>query len=75
MKFTEFYHGQSIQIETQQKPDGTWTASAQLPAQPGAEAATLSQPSVGQTEDQAKQAALSAAAGALDQRRIHIGKP
>jgi hypothetical protein len=75
MKFTEFYHGQSIEIETQQKSDGTWTASAQLPAQSGADAATLSQPAFGQTEDEAKLAALSAAAGALDQRRIHTGKP
>ncbi len=75
MKSTEFYHGQLIQIETQPNADGTWTAHAQLSAESGAEAETLTQSSTGQTEELAKQAVLSRAAGELDARRIHIGKP
>ena len=75
MKYEEMYHGQRIVVTTVQQAEGDWTSQAEVlesglrvPSLPGSENRFKS-------EEEAKQAALSAAAEAIDRTRISRGKP
>ena len=75
MEYEEAYHGQRIIITTLQQPEGDWTARAELldagRRVPVASGLDNRYPS----EAEARQAALSLAAGAIDRSRISKGKP
>lgn len=75
MEYEKTYKGQRIVITTLQLDNGEWTAQASLldsgrrtPIASGIEQRYRS-------EEEAKHAALSVAAGAIDRARISIGKP
>lgn len=75
MEYEESYHGQRILISTLQAAGGGWTAQAALlesgRRKPVPEGADQRFPS----EAEARQAALSVAAAAIDRARMSIGKP
>ena len=76
MEYEETYKGQRIVITTSQLGGGEWTAQASLLDSGGGKTPIVS--SLEQrylSEDEAKQAALSVAAGAIDRTRISRGKP
>jgi len=75
MEHEEAYHGQRIIVTTQQHAEGDWTSKAELlesgrrvPVEAGSNNRYSS-------EEEARQAALSSAAGAIDRARISKGKP
>jgi hypothetical protein len=75
MEYEETYYGRRIIVTTEQQPSGEWTSKAELldaggrtPVAGGSDARYLS-------EEIARSAALSAAAGAIDATRIRKGKP
>jgi hypothetical protein len=75
MEYEETYHGQRIIVTTVQQAEGDWTSQAEVmesgrraPVARGAENRYKS-------EEEARQAALSAAAEAIDRARISKGKP
>ena len=76
MEYKETYHGQCIIITTLQHADSDWTSKAELLLDTGTR-----MPIAGgsdnryQSEEEARQAALSVAAGAIDRARISRGKP
>ena len=75
MEYEETYQGQRIIVTTLQQPEGDWTSRAELldsgrriPVAGGSDKRY-------QSEEEARQAALSMAAGAIDRARISRGKP
>ncbi len=75
MEYEETYHGQRIIITTWRNNAGAWKSKADLldsgsriPLWPGSDNVYL-------TDEEARLAALSAAAGAIDRTRISKGKP
>jgi hypothetical protein len=75
MEYEETYHGQRFMVTTLQQPEGTWESKAEL-LESGKRIL------LGQTlddrylsEEEARRAALSVAAGAIDRTRISKGKP
>jgi len=76
MEYQETYHGQPIIVTTEKQRVGTWKSKAELldsergriPVEDGLD-------EVYPSEDEARRAALSYAAGAIDQTRISKGKP
>lgn len=75
MEYEETYKGQRIVITTSQLGEGEWTARASLLDSGGRTPIASSTERGYRSEDEAKQAALSAAAGAIDRARISKGKP
>jgi hypothetical protein len=75
MEYEETYKGQRIVITTSQLGEGEWTAQAILLDSGGRTPIPSSIEQRYRSEYEAKQAALSAAAGAIDRARISIGKP
>jgi hypothetical protein len=73
MEYEETYHGQRIIVTTQQR-EGAWTSKAEL----FDAGHRISLPSISEdlysSEQEARRAALSAAAGAIDRTRISRGK-
>jgi len=75
MKYEETYHGQRIIVITFQQPEGDWKAKAEL-LDSGKRIALEKTPEDRySSEQEAKRAALSVAAGAIDQTRTSKGKP
>ena len=75
MEYEETYQGQRIIVTTLQQSEGDWTSRAELldsgrriPVAGGSDNRY-------QSEEEARQAALSMAAGAIDRARISTGKP
>lgn len=78
MKYEETYHGNRIVITTTQLSDGSWRGHAEVQAADFEPQPIPLQEDALQgyrTEEDARQAALSEAAGAIDRTRIHRGKP
>jgi hypothetical protein len=74
MEYEESYHGERIIITTEKNAAGAWTAKAeQLDAQE--QRVLLAEREAHPSEEEAKRAALSAAAEAIDRTRISRGKP
>jgi hypothetical protein len=75
MEYQETYHGQKFVITTLQLSTGEWESKAELldseRRSPLGESSGKRYPS----EEEARSAALSTAAGAIDQSRISRGKP
>jgi hypothetical protein len=75
MEYEETYHGQRIRVTTLQQPEGTWKAKAEL-LESGKRILLGKTPDDGYvSEEEARRAALSVAAGAIDWTRISKGKP
>ncbi|MEA2878284.1 MAG: hypothetical protein QOF14_3480 [Hyphomicrobiales bacterium] len=72
MAHEETYKGQKIRIRTKQAADGTWQASAELPDQVDQ---SITAPGAFSSEQEARSAAMSAAAEHVDRSRARIGKP
>jgi hypothetical protein len=76
MEYEETYYGQRIIVTTMQHAEGDWTGKAALLDSSGRRV-----PVAGaadnryESEEEAKRAALSAAAGAIDRARMSKGKP
>ena len=75
MEYEESYQGRKIIVITEPGPAGAWTSRAELledgsrlPLVPGSQQAHPS-------EEEARRAALSAAAAAIDRARASQGKP
>lgn len=75
MEYQETYHGQQIIVTTLQQAAGDWKSKAELldagrriPVGGGSDDRHPS-------EEEARRAALSVAAGAIDRSRISRGKP
>ncbi len=75
MEYEETYHGQRIIVTTLQQPEGDWKSKAEL-------LDSGKRVPIGETsddryssEEEAKRAALSIAAAAIDRTRISKGKP
>ena len=76
MEYEESYHGERIIVTTRKKEAGAWTAKAErldsqqhrVPLEGAPEEAHPS-------EEEARRAALSGAAAAIDRTRISRGKP
>ena len=75
VEYEEAYHGQFIIVRTLQHVDGDWTGQAELVVsgqrKPIADGSHKRYPS----EEEAREAALSMAVGAIDRARISRGKP
>ena len=75
MEYEEIYHGQRIIVTTLQQPEGDWKSKAELLDSgkriPLGKTPDDRYPS----EEEAKRAALSVAAGFIDRTRISKGKP
>jgi hypothetical protein len=75
MEYQENYHGQPIIVTTVEQAPGSWKSKSELldsehrriPVEDGAD-------EVYSSEEEAKRAALSYAAGAIDRARIYKGK-
>jgi hypothetical protein len=75
MEHQESYHGQPIVVTTTQAATGGWTAVAQLVEGGQRRMLDAGSAQVYASEDQARRAALSAAAGVIDRARSSRGKP
>lgn len=75
MEYEETYRGQRIVITTLQHAEGDWTSKAELLDSGGRVPVAGGSGNRYQSEEEARQAALSLAAGALDRARISRGKP
>jgi hypothetical protein len=75
MEYEESYQGRRVIVTTEQEPAGAWTSRAELldagrraPLSGGSE-------NVYASEEEARRAAFSAAAAAIDRARASQGKP
>lgn len=75
MEYEETYHGRTIIVTTVEQASGEWTSKAEfldsgarVPIEGGPDDCYAS-------EEEARRAALSFAAGAIDRTRISKGKP
>ncbi len=75
MEYEETYHGQRIIITTSQHSAGGWHSKADLLDSGNRISLWRGSDDVYQTEEEARIAALSAAAGAMDRTRVSKGKP
>jgi len=75
MEHEETYHGQRVIITTLQQPDGDWTSRAELLDSGRRTPVAGASDNRYHSEEEAKQAALSMAAAAIDRTRISRGKP
>ncbi|HUJ09802.1 MAG TPA: hypothetical protein VL171_07225 [Verrucomicrobiae bacterium] len=75
MEHEETYHGQRIIVTTLQGVEGEWTAQAVLLDSGRKLPVAGSSDRRYRSEEEARQAALSMAAGAIDRTRILKGKP
>jgi hypothetical protein len=75
MQYEESYCGQRIFVTTEREEDGAWTSWAELLDDEGRVASTAEVGREYASEDDARRAALSAAAGVIDRARTSRGKP
>ncbi len=74
MEYGEGYHGERIIITTKEASAGAWTAKAER-LEPQNRTLLAKTEVTHPSEDEARRAALSAAAAAIDRTRISRGKP
>jgi hypothetical protein len=74
MEYEESYYGHRIVVTTSKTVSDAWTASAALPDD-GDDIALVGGEETYRSEDEARDAALSAAAQAIDRARSSQGKP
>jgi hypothetical protein len=74
MEYEETYYGQRIIVTTTQQPEGDWKSKAEL-LDSGKKIPLGNLDDRYPSEEEAKRAALSFAAGAVDRTRIRKGKP
>lgn len=75
MKHEETYHGQRIIVTTLKHSEGYWTSQAEVFDSEQKNPVPMVSDQRFQSEEEARQSALSAAAGAIDGTRIFKGKP
>ncbi len=75
MEYEETYHGQRIIVTTLQQPEGDWKSKAELLDFGNRVLFEKTSDERYPSEEEAKRAALSIAAGAIDRTRISKGKP
>ena len=75
MQHEEFYHGERITVSTQKRTPGAWTAIAEFAI--GGRIVRLAGGPEQEypTEEEARRAAVSAAAAAIDRTQAGRGKP
>jgi len=75
MEYQEFYHGEPITVSTQERMPGAWTSQAELVI--GGRTVQLAGGPEEEypSEEEARRAAVSTAAGAIDRARAGRGKP
>jgi hypothetical protein len=75
MEYKEIYHGNSIIITTLQQAEGDWKSKAELLDSGKRISLWIGSDERYRSEEEARRAALSVAAGAIDRTRIASGKP
>ena len=75
MQYEEFYHGERIAVSTQERTPGAWIAVAEVAVGGRIVRLADAQEQEYPTEEQARRAAVSAAAAAIDRERTGHGKP
>jgi len=75
MEYEETYHGRRIIVTTLQQPEGDWKSKAELLDFGNRVFLGKTSDERYPSEEEAKRAALSIAAGAIDRIRISKGKP
>jgi len=75
VEYEETYHGQRIIVTTLRQATGDWTAKAELLRSGGKVAVEGCSDDRYPSEEQARSAALSLAAGVVDRTRVSRGKP
>jgi hypothetical protein len=75
MEYEESYYGQRIVVTTAPTEKGAWTSRAELLDDKGRVSSTAEVGREYASEDDARRAALSAAAGVIDRARTSRGKP
>ena len=76
MEYKEIYRGKNIIITTLQQAEGDWKAKAELLLNSGKRISIWSgSEEQYSSEEEARRAALSVAAGVIDRTRITMGKP
>jgi hypothetical protein len=75
MEHEEFYRGQRIIVTTAPQPNGSWSAKAELVDAGGRSPIGRPSDAQYQTQEDARVAAVSAAAAAIDATRVKKGKP
>jgi len=74
MEYEETYHGQRVIVTTRRQVEGGWTSQAELVDSGRRMPVAGGSDNRYQSEEEARQAALSIAAGAIDRARISKGK-
>jgi hypothetical protein len=74
MEYEETYYGRRIVVTTQQEANGKWKSKAEL-LDAGSRIPLVESSDDHHSEEAARSAALSAAAGSIDSTRIRKGKP
>jgi hypothetical protein len=75
MQYQEFYHGEPITVSTRERTPGAWTSLAELVIGGRIVQLTGGPEQEYPSEDDARRAAVSAAAAAIDRARAGHGKP
>jgi hypothetical protein len=75
LEYNEIYHGKSVIIATLQQAGGNWKSKAELLDSEKRIPIWISQDELYSSEEEARRAAMSGAAGAIDRTRITRGKP
>jgi hypothetical protein len=75
MKHEETYYGHRIVVTTTKNSGGRWTSKAELADPPPGATSAHEADADYDSEDEARKAALSKAAGAIDRGRTGKGKP
>jgi hypothetical protein len=75
MEHEESYHGQRIIVTTLQQAAGGWKSKAEIVGSERRIPIDAGPDDSYPSEDEARRAALSAAAGTIDRNRISKGKP
>jgi hypothetical protein len=75
MQYEESYYGQRIIVTTEETAEGTWTSRAELSDVRDGALREADVEGEYMSEDEARRAAVSAAAAAVDRTRAMRGKP
>ena len=75
VQYQEFYHGERITVWTQERSQGSWTWVAELVIGGRVVRLPAGQHQEYSSEDEARRAAVSTAAAAIDRARAGQGKP
>jgi hypothetical protein len=75
MEYQESYQGRRVRVKTMQRRTGSWTAEAEIVDEGQDVPIAEGDDGTYGSEDEARRAALSAAAAAIDRARAGRGKP